>query len=182
MKVLSSSNTWYARRSSRELCATDQFGSAASPNVIARDGQACAHAIVNSSGSSSRCSTAARFSASRMRCTQKVHFSMTPLPRTVTSGLSCQLQRLRERVLRAIRLAVPEPVEVANLVRAVVRAVARADAAVVDLHVQAVRRVVRRVHRADRLARRVAALLAHHRDEARLEVARPNLPSGLPSK
>src|SRR3954469_24338024 len=67
---------------------------------------------------------------------------------------------LRERVLLAIRLAVPEPVEVADLVRAVVRAVARADAAVVDLDVQSVRRVVRRVDRAHRLARRVAAMLA----------------------
>ena len=32
-----------------------------------------------------------RVSASRIRCTQKVHFSITPFPRTVTSGLSCQL-------------------------------------------------------------------------------------------
>ena len=30
-------------------------------------------------------------SALRMRCTQKVHFSITPLERTVTSGLSCML-------------------------------------------------------------------------------------------
>src|ERR1044072_9373312 len=69
----------------------DQFGSAASPNTIARDGHAAAHDTVNSSATSSRCSSAARFSASRMRCTLKVHFSITPFPRTVTSGLSCQL-------------------------------------------------------------------------------------------
>src|SRR5690606_6348788 len=46
----------------------------------------------------------------------------------------------------------------------------RADAAVVDLPVQPVRRVVRCVHRADRLARRVAALLAQHRQERRLKI------------
>src|SRR3954463_5779016 len=78
-------------------------------------------------------------------------------------GIELPVQRLRERVLLAIRLAVSEPVEVADLVWAVVRAVARADAAVVDLDVQAVRRVIRRVHRADRLTRRVAAMLTEHR-------------------
>src|SRR3954468_12738066 len=62
------------------------------------------------------------------------------------------VQRLRERVLLAIRLAVTEPVEVANLVRTIVRAVTRADATVVDLDVESVRRVVRRVHRTDRFA------------------------------
>ena len=75
-----------------------------------------------------------------------------------------QVERLGERLL-----VVVEPVEVAHLVGAVVGAVARADAAVVHLAVEAVRRVVRRVHRADRLARRVVAVLAHHRDEARLD-------------
>ena len=146
-------------------CATDQFGSAASPNMIARDGQACAHATVNSSGSSSRCSSVARFSASRMRCTQKRALLHHALAAHRDVRVELPVERLGERVLRAVRLAVAEPVEVANLVRAVVRAVARADAAVVDLHVQPVRRVIRRVHRADRLARRVAALLAEHRDE-----------------
>src|SRR3712207_6289229 len=80
------------------------------------------------------------------------------------------VQRLGEGVLTAVRLAEPEPVEVADLVRAVVRAVARADAPVVDLHVQPVGRVVRRVDGAHRLARRVAAVLAEHRHEARLEL------------
>src|SRR5206468_12529018 len=55
------------------------------------------------------------------------------------------------------------PVEVAALVRAVVGAVARADAAVTDLAVHPVRRVIRGENRTDRLARRVAALLAEHR-------------------
>src|SRR5690606_39658615 len=59
-----------------------------------------------------------------------------------------------------------EPVVVADLVRTVVGAVARPDAAVVDLTVQPVGRVVRGVDGADRLARRVAAVLAQHRDEA----------------
>ncbi len=35
-----------------------------------------------------RSSSRAWFCAARMRCTQKVHFSMTPFSRTVTSGLS----------------------------------------------------------------------------------------------
>ena len=42
----------------------------------------------------SRPSAAARLPASRMRCTQNVHFSMTPLSRTVTSGLNCQFKGL----------------------------------------------------------------------------------------
>src|SRR5262249_43085895 len=87
VNVLSSSNTWYARRSCASF-ATLHAGSAASPNTIARDGHACAHAVVNSSAASGRPSRRARCSASRMRCTQKVHFSITPLPRTVTSGFS----------------------------------------------------------------------------------------------
>src|SRR5512143_3037561 len=85
-------------------------------------------------------------------------------------GVELPVERLGERVLFAIRLTIPEPIEVANLVRAVVRAVARADAAVVDLDVQPVGRVVRGVHRTDRLARRVAAVLTEHRYEARLEI------------
>src|SRR5690606_31734552 len=56
------------------------------------------------------------------------------------------------------------PVEHPDLVRAVVRAVPGADAAVVDLPVHAVGRVVRGEDRADRLAGRVATVLAHHRE------------------
>src|SRR5690606_20718644 len=63
-----------------------------------------------------------------------------------------------------------EPVVGAHLVRAVVRTVPRAHAAVVDLAVQAIRRVVRGVHGTDRLARRIAALLAHHRQERRVQI------------
>src|SRR5262245_13759457 len=80
------------------------------------------------------------------------------------------VERLWERVLLPIRLAVAKPVEVANLVRAVVRAIPRADAPVVDLHVQAVGRVIRRIDRANRLTRRVAAMLAQHGHEPRLEL------------
>src|SRR5690606_25427695 len=57
------------------------------------------------------------------------------------------------------------PVEVADLVRAVVGAVPGPDATVVDLAVEPVRCVIRRVDGAHRLAWRVAALLAEHRDE-----------------
>src|SRR2546423_10020881 len=70
---------------------------------------------------------------------------------------------LRPGVLRTRRLAVAEPVEVANLVWTVVRAVAGPDAAIVDLHIEPVRRVIRRVHRTHRLARCIAAVLAEHR-------------------
>ncbi|HEV3486315.1 MAG TPA: hypothetical protein VG106_12970, partial [Vicinamibacterales bacterium] len=45
----SSSKTWYARGSPTSR-ATLQSGAAASPKTIARDGQAAAHAVVNSSG------------------------------------------------------------------------------------------------------------------------------------
>src|SRR5688572_16570681 len=56
--------------------------------------------------------------------------------------------------VQGLRPLVLEPVEVANLVRAVVRAVAGAHAPVVDLHVEAVRIVIRGVYRTDGLARR----------------------------
>src|SRR5687768_10815576 len=85
-------------------------------------------------------------------------------------GVELPVERLREGVLRPDRLTVAEPVEVANLLRPVVGAVARADAAVVDLDVEPVWRMVGRVDRADGLARCVAAVLAEHRDEPRLEV------------
>src|SRR5215208_3463643 len=80
------------------------------------------------------------------------------------------VERLGERVLLTVRLAVADPVEVADLVRAVVGAVAGADAAVVHLDVEPVRRVVGRVDGEDRLAGRGAAVLAEHRHDARLEV------------
>ena len=82
------------------------------------------------------------------------------------------MHRLRPRVLLALRFTVAEPVEVADLVRAVVAAVPGPDATVVHLHVEAVGRVVRGVHGAHRLARRIAAVLTHHRHEARVEVGR----------
>src|SRR5207247_6067520 len=58
-----------------------------------------------------------------------------------------------------------EPVEAADMIRAVVAAVAGADAAVVDLRVEPFPRVVSGVHGADRLARRDLAVLAEHRQE-----------------
>src|SRR5205085_9536524 len=85
-------------------------------------------------------------------------------------GVQLPVERLGERILRAIRFAVPEPVEVADLVWTVVGAVTRADAPVVYLHVETVRRVVRRIDRTYRLARRVAAMLTQHRHEARFEI------------
>src|SRR5256885_8831579 len=72
-------------------------------------------------------------------------------------------ERLREGFVLPATLGVVVPVEVAHLVRAVVGAIARADTAVVDLAIEAVGGVIGGVHRADRLAWRVAALLAQHR-------------------
>src|SRR5262249_38264700 len=65
--------------------------------------------------------------------------------------------------VEAIVARVLEPVEAADLVRAVVLAVPRADAAVVDLLVDAVAAVHGREDGTDGLAWRVVAVLAHHR-------------------
>src|SRR5262249_9356446 len=79
-------------------------------------------------------------------------------------GVELRVQRRRPG---DVRLPV---VEAQDVVGAVVGTVARPDAAVVDLRVQPVGRVVGGVDRADRLAGRVAAVLAHYRYEARLDV------------
>ena len=86
-------------------------------------------------------------------------------------GVELQVQRL-------LPLRVEE-VEEADVVRAGVGAVARADAAVVDLRVQAVLVVVAGVGRAHRLARRVVALLAHHRPELEPHVREVAFPVAL---
>ena len=63
--------------------------------MIASVGQACAHAVVNESRGMRRflllapARACAAIFASSMRCTQKVHFSMTPRIRTVTFGFFC---------------------------------------------------------------------------------------------
>src|SRR5439155_19193036 len=72
-------------------------------------------------------------------------------------------------------VGVVEPVEVAHLVGAVVGAITRADAAVVDLPVEPVGRVIGGVHGTDRLAGRVAALLAQHRRHHRADRPPPPL-------
>ncbi len=65
-----------------------------SPKTIASVGQACAHAVVNESRGmrvslDAPARTCAAIFASSMRCTQKVHFSITPRMRTVTLGFFC---------------------------------------------------------------------------------------------
>ena len=102
-------------------------------------------------------------SPARMRCTQKVHFSVTPRSRTVTSGLS-------PRLARGSRAPVEE-VEAAHLVGAVVLAVARADAARVDLRVEALLGVVGRV-RSGRPPRRGRSCTAGSRAAGRRPRAR----------
>src|SRR5712692_3346960 len=78
-------------------------------------------------------------------------------------GIEQHRQRLGPRLPLAVALRVVVTIEVADLVRAVVGAVARADATIVDLAVEAVGRVIGGEDRTNRLARRVAALLAQHR-------------------
>ena len=109
--------------------------------------------------------------AALIRCTQNVHFSITPTSRTETSGFSCRwsgfshcgLKKLKNRTLYGQAL----------------RAVARADAAVVDLRVQPFLGVMAGVGRAHRLARRVVALLAQHRPELHPHVRELALPVAL---
>ena len=60
--------------------------------MIAPDGQVWAQAGVIAPSVSTMPRTRASFSANRMRETQKVHFSITPLVRTVTSGLSSNVR------------------------------------------------------------------------------------------
>src|SRR5690242_15844068 len=90
--VFSSPSAQYRRFSSRESFDTRLFGSVRSPNTIASLGQDWAHAVWMSPSLSGRFSSRALPLPSRMRCTQNVHFSITPLERTVTSGLSCQFR------------------------------------------------------------------------------------------
>ena len=65
---------------------TREVGSFASPKTMACAGQVWAQAGVTSPSWTLRSPSRASPSAKRMRCTQKVHFSMTPFERTVTSG------------------------------------------------------------------------------------------------
>src|SRR5581483_931886 len=71
------------------------------------------------------------------------------------------------------------PVEEAHVVGAVVAAVAGADTAVVHLQVEPILAVNTGVHRADGLAGRVRALLAEHRQKARLHIRELALPVAL---
>src|SRR5262249_19275322 len=70
---------------------------------------------------------------------------------------------IQHQVCQAVFARVVEPVEAACFVRTIVGAVPSADAAVVDLLVQTLVAVDGGESGADRLARRVFALLAHHR-------------------
>src|SRR5947207_349023 len=56
------------------------------PKTIARVGQAAWHAVTTSSPPTGRSSISAAIRAALIRCTQYVHFSITPRGRTVTSG------------------------------------------------------------------------------------------------
>jgi hypothetical protein len=62
-----------------------------SPNTIASVGQACWQAVLISPSRIDRSSSFASCLARLIRCTQYVHFSMTPRLRTVTSGFFTSL-------------------------------------------------------------------------------------------
>ena len=145
-----------ADRSRRDL-ETSVVGSAMSPKTIAPVGHVCWHAVTISPSAIGRCSRRATISASRMRCTQYVHFSMTPRARTVTSGFIASASDV------GLAGVVVEEVEAPDLVRAVVRAEPRADAAVVDHLVQPIVAVHGGVDRAHVLAGSLLAVLAEHR-------------------
>src|SRR5206468_10780751 len=68
-----------------------------SPKTSALGGQDWTQAGLNSPSLSPRFSASAWISADLMRCTQKVHFSVTPTSRTETSGLSCKCSGLSHR-------------------------------------------------------------------------------------
>src|SRR3982751_5384298 len=124
-----------------------------SPKVIASCGQACAHALVNESRGILRFSpdaparTCAAIFASSIRCTQYVHFSITPRIRTVTFGFFCILvmsgapfavnPEFSGNFLFADRpLIVIEEIEPADFERAIVRTITRANATVISHYVK----------------------------------------------
>jgi hypothetical protein len=67
--------------------AIELFGSLRSPKTIAPAGQACWQALTTEPSLSGSPVRLLLIFASWMRCTQYVHFSMTPRIRTVTLGL-----------------------------------------------------------------------------------------------
>jgi hypothetical protein len=75
----------YERRSARRR--DTRLARGQSPKTIACVGQVCAQAGVTSPSASLRPAFFASIFAFWMRCTQNVHFSITPRERTVTSGL-----------------------------------------------------------------------------------------------
>ena len=90
-----------------------------------------------------------------MRCTQKVHFSMTP--REPHGDI-----RVEDQVFHEVVMGILKPIEPAHLVRTIVGAVTRSHTAIVNLLVKAFIVVHRRQDGADHLAGRVAAVLAQH--------------------
>ena len=71
-----------------QIRRTRLSSSSQSPNTRAPVGQVWTQAGTTSPSSSSRSAIFASSFASRIRWTQKVHFSITPADLTVTSGLS----------------------------------------------------------------------------------------------
>src|SRR5262249_47858303 len=79
---------------------TSLSGSFRSPKTMALVGHAWAHAGLISPSLISRFSASASILTALIRCTQKVHFSMTPTSRTDTSGLSCRWSGLSQAGLK----------------------------------------------------------------------------------
>ena len=151
------------RRSMRDGRDTALFRSLTSPKTMASAGQVCWQAVRISPSLHVAVLALGRDLRRWMRCTQYVHFSITPRKRTVTFGFCC-ICYVSGSPPVSFQTDVVVPVEVvepADLVRAVVRAVARADAPVVGHLVQALGPVRGGVDRADVLAGRLLAVHAH---------------------
>ncbi len=142
-----------AARVGRRAATTRLAGSLRLPNTIAWAGHDCWQAV-SITPSRGTCPPASLL-ASWMRCTQKVHFSITPRDRTVTSGL-------RMRFCENVVVGIIKPIEPPHFVGTVVRAVAGAHTTVINLLIQPFVAVHGRQYRADDLAGRVAAMLAQH--------------------
>ena len=159
------------RAATRDSRDTSLSGSFRSPKTSACAGHACTQAGLISPSSSSRSSALAWI----CRRLDALHAERALLHHADFAhrhvGIELQVERLVPRRV--------EEVEEPDVVRAGVGAVARADAAVVDLRVQAVLGVMAGVGRAHRLARRVVALLAHHRPELQPHVRELALPVAL---
>jgi len=151
------SSSW-KRRGLRESLATRLSGSARFPKTRASAGQVWAQAGCTSPSATSRPSPFGGL----LGAADALDAEGALLHDSAASHRHIRVQLVVQRFGPVVGVEVEDP----HRVGAVVAAVAGPDAAVVDLPVQPVRVVVARVNRADRLAGRVLAMLAEHRQKA----------------